>query len=209
MSQEDNRRYEYILEEFPYSIGIRYPRNGFMNSFFYMFEDAVKETLEDYNEKHSERIELEMHCGSSYEQEVVIIVKNDIVYEINTKIQKENGWTLQSALEFCGKIKLALKDTLNKKHDEIINQQKINELKIEKAKQEEDIKFLFEYYYYFMQNDEKSLTYVKKLANRYKNSDFYARKLYWIYRELAYKYKNKNFLRIIKNMEGKRNREAF
>lgn len=209
MSQEDNRRYEHILEEFPYSIGIKYPRNSFMNSFFYMFKDAVKETLEKYNKKHSEKIELGMHCGSSYEQEVEIIVKNDIVYEIDTKIQKENGWTLQSATEFCEKVKLALKDTLNSKHDEIIEQQKLNELKLEKANQEHDIKFLFEYYYYFMQSDEKSLTYVKKLANRYKNSHFYARKLYWIYRELAYKYKNKNFLRIVKAMENEENRELF
>ncbi|GEM_PF-5083941 len=207
--RQDDIRYEHILEEFPYSIGIKYPQNSFMNSFFYMFKDAVKETLEDFNKKHSEKIELEMHCGSSYEQEVVIIVKNEIVYTIDTKNQKENGWTLQSASEFCEKVKAALKDTLNNRHDEIIEQQKQNELKVEKAKQEHDIKFLFEYYYYFVQSDEKSLTYVKKLAKRYKNSHFYARKLYWIYRELAYKYKNKNFLRIIKTMGGKENREAF
>lgn len=207
--RQDDIIYERILEEFPYSIGIKYPRNGFMNSFFYMFKDAVKETLEKYNKKHSEKIELEMHCGSSYEQEVVIIVKNEIVYTIDTKNQKKNGWTLQSVLEFCGKIKQALKDTLNSNHDEIIGQQKLNELKLEKAKQEHDIKFLFEYYYYFVQSDEKSLTYVKKLANRYKNSHFYARKLYWIYRELAYKYKNKNFLRIIKTMGDRENSKAF
>ncbi len=207
--RQDDIRYEHILEEFPYSIGIKYPQNSFMNSFFYMFKDAVKETLEDYNKKHSEKIELGMHCWRSYEQEVGIFVKNNIVYEFDTKNQKKNGWTFQSALELCGKIKLALKDTLNSKHDEIIGQQKLNELKLEKAKQEHDIKFLFEYYYYFVQSDEKSLTYLKKLANRYKNSHFYARKLYWIYRELAYKYKNKNFLRIIDSMENKENRKAF
>lgn len=209
MSKEDNKRYEHILEEFPYSIEMKYPRNGFMNSFLYMFKDAVKETLEKHNKKHSEKIELGIHCRSSYEQEVAIIVKNDTVYTIDTEIQKKNGWTLQSALELCGKVKLALKDTLNSRHDEIIGQQKLNELKVEKAKQEEDIKFLFEYYYYFVQSDEKSLTYVKKLANRYKNSDFYARKLYWIYRNLAYKYKNKNFLRIVKAMENEESRELF
>lgn len=207
--RQDDIIYERILEEFPYSIGIKYPRNGFMNSFFYMFEDAAKETLEDYNKKHSEKIELGMHCWRSYEQEVGIFVKNNIVYEIDTKNQKENGWTLQSVDEFCEKVKLSLKNILNSNHDEIIEQQKLNELKLEKAKQEHDIKFLFEYYYYFAQSDEKSLTYVKKLANRYKNSHFYARKLYWIYRDLAYKYKNKNFLRIIKTMEDEESRKAF
>ena len=55
--RQDDIRYEHILEEFPYSIGIKYPQNSFMNSFFYMFKDAVKETFEDFNKKHSEKIE--------------------------------------------------------------------------------------------------------------------------------------------------------
>lgn len=209
MSQDD-RRYEHIFKMCTDSIVIKYPTCGFMDSFFYMFEDAAKETIKDYNKKHSEKIELRTHCWRYAEdQKVRIFVKNDVVYEIDTELQKESGWTLQKALAFCEKIKVALKDTLNSKHDEIIEQQKLNELKVEKAKQEEDIKFLFEYYYYFVQSDEKSLTYVKKLANRYKNSDFYARKLYWIYRNLAYKYKNKNFLRIVKAMENEESRELF
>lgn len=160
------------LEEalpFPYKLEI----NCDMDDLNFVLGDVVDDIVKKHNEKYETKVDGIVYHTIDFDDVDSDLEWNEYTISIGKEVVcwgsgEEYSGDYSGNIEFYKSLIPIMEKALDEYHDKIIEQQKINEKKLQELEKERHDEIL--YIHYAIEKDRRAVIYLKRLAKRYPNS---------------------------------------